>query len=104
MNNFGEMGVSPRANYFDAVAGCPSSLKHAPAAAHIPNPAPVATSSAAAPIMGTPTPAYHASQAPGAFAEEAATEAGDTAQSSVRPSFGTVRVIAPGWNPAPPGD
>jgi hypothetical protein len=89
------------ARYFDAVAGCPSSLKHAPAAAHIPNPAPVATSKAAAPIAAGSS--AHAAQTPGEFAEEYATVVGDVPQFSVRPWSGTVRVTTPGWSPAPAG-
>ena len=98
--SLGEKG-EPRANYFVAVAACSLSLKHAPAAAHAPNPAPVATSSAAAPIMGTPAPA-NAPQAPGESAAEVGIAAGATAQFSVKPSLGTVWLTTPGC-PAPAG-
>ena len=73
--------------YLDGVALC-GLLKH-PAPAHAPKPAPVATSSAAAP--SAPPPRYHASQTPGTFADDDAIVDCDNDQFSVRPCSGTER-------------
>jgi len=70
-----------------------------PAAAHAPNPAPVATKSAAPPITA-PAGRNAAPQVPGEFAEVAPAAAVVNHQYWFRPSGGIVLLVAPGCSPA----